>query len=52
MAVNEPVDIVLGAELIYSLLAIDSLVRTVDTYLSDEGIMYHLLSEDRDVRRQ
>ena len=42
--------VILGAELIYSLLAIDSLVRTISRFLSPDGIFYHLLSQDRDVR--
>lgn len=43
-----PVDMVIGAELTYSLLSVDALARTVDHYLKPDGVFYEVLSEDRD----
>eukprot|EP00128_Syssomonas_multiformis_P017414 Colp12_sorted_trinity150504_noHs@19596 len=44
----EPVDILIGAELTYSLLSVDSLLKVVELYLKEDGVFYEVLSEDRD----
>ncbi|KJE95421.1 hypothetical protein CAOG_05876 [Capsaspora owczarzaki ATCC 30864] len=44
----EPVDVIIGAELTYSLLSVDSLIQVVDTFLKPDGVFYEVLSEDRD----
>jgi hypothetical protein len=43
-------DVLIGSELTYSFLSIDTLVKVIDTYLSKDGVFYEILSDDRDVR--
>eukprot|EP00054_Salpingoeca_dolichothecata_P018636 m.114719 g.114719 ORF g.114719 m.114719 type:complete len:349 (+) comp22947_c0_seq4:3-1049(+) len=43
-----PVDIIIGAELTYNLLSIDTLIKVIQHYLKDTGVFYEVLSEDRD----
>jgi hypothetical protein len=42
------VDIIIGSELTYNLLSCASLAHVVDKYLSDDGVFYEVLSNDRD----
>lgn len=44
----EPVDIIIGAELTYSLLNVAALVRVVSRFLKPDGVFYEILSTDRD----
>eukprot|EP00030_Apusomonadida_sp_AF-17_P000211 a13756_24.p2 GENE.a13756_24~~a13756_24.p2 ORF type:complete len:315 (+),score=95.32 a13756_24:38-946(+) len=44
----EPVDVIIGAELTYSLLNVSSLVRVVSRFLKPDGVFYEILSNDRD----
>jgi hypothetical protein len=41
-------DIILGAELTYNLLSVDSLSLVIDKWLSADGAFYEVLSNDRD----
>eukprot|EP01137_Pigoraptor_chileana_P018031 Opistho-2@76921 len=43
-----PVDIIIGAELTYSLLSVVSLVRVCKAFLKPGGTFYEVLSDDRD----
>jgi len=44
----EPVDIIIGSELTYSPLSVDSLIKVICKYLKLEGMFLEVLSDDRD----
>jgi len=44
----EPVDILIGSELTYSDLSVDSLIKVITKFMKRDGIFYEVLSDDRD----
>eukprot|EP01117_Protostelium_nocturnum_P009659 TRINITY_DN3453_c2_g1_i5.p1 TRINITY_DN3453_c2_g1~~TRINITY_DN3453_c2_g1_i5.p1 ORF type:complete len:200 (+),score=75.62 TRINITY_DN3453_c2_g1_i5:216-815(+) len=44
----EAADIIMGSELTYSDLSVDSLIKVILKYMKPDGIFYEVLSDDRD----